>query len=124
MIFVRANPEYDGTFTIEVGTKEELEYLSKNKDRLLNEFVQSHIKNIEKMSIQTWDDYVKFVHASPKDQLEMIEGKSYSALEVDDIDVKATILAALKATESMTYDTLETFLNQKFQSSDGGRKYD
>jgi hypothetical protein len=117
MISVKPNYEYN-TFTFQCSTTDEFQFVKENEEKILDKFVESEFKNIGKLAIHTWSDYLKFCNSSPIKQLEMYEG--HKIQNPDETAARSGMIIANEASKGLSFSKyteyrLERLANEMFQ---------
>lgn len=114
--------ELDGTNRInfECSEKDEYNFLRDHRHEILDKFTQTRIKNIGKMNITTFQNYIDFCKSSPKEQLELIEGHAISYQDFGELEAKNAILMSFEATKRFAPNedaikSLQTIANEMFK---------
>lgn len=114
--------KYDGSNGIdfECSKKDELDYMNTHAQEILDKFVRLNIKNIGKMKIETFKEYVDFCKSSLKTQLEIIEGHAIKAQDFGELEAKNAILMSFEATKRLAANeesikSLQSLANDMFE---------
>lgn len=119
---ITVKPKFDGSNGIifECSEKDEYDYLNSHAHEILDKFVQTRIKNIGCLKIETYNDYVDFCRSSPKKQLEMIEGHAIKYKDFEDIGLKNAFILSHEVTKELaftdaTFNSLQSLANDMFE---------
>ena len=108
---IHVKPKFDGMNEIifQCSENEELIYLRKHANDILDKFIQIKIKNIGNMNIKTFKEYIDFCTASPQKQLEIIEGKKIKYSDFGTIEEQNAFILSQEATKGLSFyvDTLK-----------------
>jgi hypothetical protein len=119
---ITVKPKLDGSNGIifECSEKDENDYLNSHAHEILDKFVRLRIKNIGKMKIETFKEYVDFCKSSPKTQLEIMEGHAIKAQDFGELEAQNSILMSFEATKRLApnedaFKSLQTIANEMFE---------
>ena len=120
MISIKIELDGSNRINFECSEKDEYNFLRDHSHEILDKFIQTRIKNIGKMNITTFQDYIDFCNSSPKEQLELIEGHAISCQDFEELEAKNAILMSFKATERLAPNedaikSLQTIANEMFK---------
>lgn len=120
MIYVKIKCDGSNGIVFECSEKDELDFLNTHAQEILDKFVRLRIKNIGKMKIETFKEYVDFCKSSPKKQLEIIEGHAIKAQDFVELEAKNAILMNFEATKRLAPNkdaikSLQTLANEMFE---------
>ena len=120
MISIKIELDGSNRINFECSEKDEYNFLRDHSHEILDKFIQTRIKNIGKMNITTFQDYIDFCKSSPKEQLELIEGHAISCQDFEELEAKNAILMSFKATERLAPNedaikSLQTIANEMFK---------
>ena len=120
MISIKIEQDGSNRINFECSEKDEYNFLRDHRHKILDEFIQTRIKNIGKMNITTFQDYIDFCKSSPKEQLELIEGHAISYQDFGELEAKNAILMSFEATKRLAPNedaikSLQTIANKMFE---------
>ena len=120
MIYGKLKHDGSNGIDFECSKNDELDYMNKHAREILDKFVRLSIKNIGKMKIETFKEYVDFCKSSPKTQLEIIEGHAIKAQDFGELEAKNAILMSFEATKRLasnkdSINLLQTIANEMFK---------
>ena len=120
MISIKIEQDGSNRIIFECSEKDEYNFLRDYRHKILDEFIQTRIKNIGKMNITTFQDYINFCKSSPKEQLELIEGHAISYKDFGELEAKNAILMSFEATKRLApnedaISSLQTISNEMFK---------
>lgn len=101
MISIKIELDGSNRINFEYSEKDEYNFLRDHGHEILDKFIQTRIKNIGKMNITTFQDYIDFCKSSPKKQLELIEGHAISCQDFGELEAKNAILMSFEATKRL-----------------------
>ena len=120
MISIKIELDGSNRINFEFSEKDEYNFLHDHRHEILDKFIQTRIKNIGKMNITTFQDYIDFCKSSPKDQLELIEGHAISYQDFGELEAKNAILMSFEATKRLAPNedaikSLQIIANKMFE---------
>lgn len=120
MISIKIESDGSNRINFECSEKDEYNFLRDHIYEILDKFIQTRIKNIGKMNITTFQDYINFCKSSPKEQLELIEGHAISYQDFGELEAKNAILMSFEATKRLAPNkdatsSLQTISNEMFK---------
>ena len=120
MISIKIELDGSNRINFECSKKDELDYMKTHAQEILDKFVRLSIKNIGKMKIETFKEYVDFCKSSPKTQLEIIEGHAIKAQDFGELEAKNAILMSFEATKRLEPNeelikSLQSLANDMFE---------
>ena len=120
MISIKIELDGSNRINFECSEKDEYNFLRDHRHEILDKFIQTRIKNIGKMNITTFQDYIDFCKSSPKDQLELIEGHAISYQDFGELEAKNAILMSFEATKRLapnedSIKSLQIIANKMFE---------
>ena len=120
MISIKIELDGSNRINFECSEKDEYNFLRDHRHEILDKFIQTRIKNIGKMNITTFQDYINFCKSSPKEQLELIEGHAISYKDFGELEAKNAILMSFEATKRLApnedaISSLQTISNEMFK---------
>ena len=120
MISIKIELDGSNRINFECSEKDEYNFLCDHRHEILDKFIQTRIKNIGKMNITTFQDYINFCKSSPKEQLELIEGHAISYQDFGELEAKNAILMSFEATKRLApnkdaISSLQTISNEMFK---------
>lgn len=120
MISIKIESDGSNRINFECSEKDEYNFLRDHRYEILDKFIQTRIKNIGKMNITTFQDYINFCKSSPKEQLELIEGHAISYQDFGELEAKNAILMSFEATKRLApnkdaVSSLQTISNEMFK---------
>lgn len=120
MITVKLKLDDSNGIIFECSRKDELDFLNTHAQEILDKFVRLRIKNIGKMKIETFKEYVDFVKSSPKKQLEIIEGRATKTQDFGELEAKNAILMSFESSKRLApnkdaTESLQSLANDMFE---------
>jgi hypothetical protein len=120
MISIKIESDGSNRINFECSEKDEYNFLRDHGYEILDKFIQTRIKNIGKMNITTFQDYINFCKSSPKEQLELIEGHTISYQDFGELEAKNAILMSFEATKRLapneeSIKSLQSLANDMFE---------
>ena len=120
MISIKIESDGSNRINFECSEKDEYNFLRDHGHEILDKFIQTRIKNIGKMNITTFQDYINFCKSSPKEQLELIEGHTISYQDFGELEAKNAILMSFEATKRLapneeSIKSLQSLANDMFE---------